>query len=124
MIKPTLLFVYNSDSGIFNALGDLAHKIFSPDTYSCNLCAITYSPFGMRMKWKKFLGGLGHSLEFLHRDELKSRYGIDDVPLPAIFTRKNKTLEIWMDAGSLNSCRDIEDLQQLILKKLAGSDGS
>jgi len=29
-----------------------------------------------------------------------------------------------MDAGSLNSCRDIEDLQQLILKKLAGSDGS
>ncbi len=27
-----LLFVYNADSGLFNTLGDIGHKLFSPNT--------------------------------------------------------------------------------------------
>ncbi len=43
-----LVFVYNADSGLFNTVTGMAHKIFSPGTYECNLCALTYSTFGMR----------------------------------------------------------------------------
>ena len=51
-MNPTLIFVYNADSGLFNTLTDIAHKTFAPETYSCNLCAITFGTFGMRTEWK------------------------------------------------------------------------
>jgi hypothetical protein len=54
-IKPVLVFVYNADSGVFNTLSDIAHKIFSPETYACNLCALTHTNFGMRGEWKRLL---------------------------------------------------------------------
>ena len=119
--QPTLVFVYNADSGAFNALADMAHKIFSPQTYACNLCAITYSPLGMRKEWKEFLAGLDVELEFLHADELKSRYGIENVPLPAIFVKRDGRPELWIDAAAINRCRDMSDLQVLIAGRLAGA---
>ena len=116
-MKPALIFVYNADSGVFNALSDLAHKIFSPQTYECNLCALTYSPLGRRREWKAFLEGLDRPLEFLHRDELNERYGIHDIDLPAIFTRRDRHLTLWIDAKSLNACRSLEGLKNLIREK-------
>jgi hypothetical protein len=52
------LFVYNADSGLFNLMSDIAHKVFAPATYPCNLCAFTHSPLGMRREWKSFLDSL------------------------------------------------------------------
>ncbi len=72
-LKHTLMFVYNADSGMFNTLSDMAHKVFSPRTYSCNLCALTHSTFSMRDEWKEFIESLGVELEFLHRDEFRKR---------------------------------------------------
>jgi hypothetical protein len=113
---PTLVFVYNADSGVFNTLADAAHKIFSPDTYACNLCALTHTTFGMRTEWKRFLEGLGVPLEFLHADELKSRYGLEGVPLPAVFEKKGGgTLRVLADADAINECRTLDDLKRLIL---------
>ena len=37
-----LIFIYNAKSGFINELVDIPHKIISPETYDCNLCAITY----------------------------------------------------------------------------------
>lgn len=112
---PALVFVYNADSGVFNALADSAHKIFSPDTYACNLCALTHTAFGMRGEWKRFLEGLGVPLEFLHADELKSRYGLEGVPLPAVFEKKDGGLKVLADADAINACRTLDDLKRLIL---------
>ncbi len=117
-MKPRLVFVYNADSGLFNTLTDIAHKTLSPETYACNLCAITHSHFGMRKEWKAFLRELDAPCEFLHRDELEKTYGIRDVPLPAIFKRHNEKLETWIDAESINACYSIEELEKLIKEKL------
>ena len=81
---PILVFVYNAEAGLFNLLGDMAHKIFSPETYQCNLCALTHTSFGMRKSWKRFLLTLDKPPEFLHADELNERYGKGGVPLPAV----------------------------------------
>src|SRR5438067_3608778 len=94
--KPTLVFVYNAESGLFNALTDMAHKIFAPQTYQCQLCALTYSAFGMRQGWRRFLATLDSPCEFLHADELRARYGISDAPLPAIFKRAGAHLIPWI----------------------------
>ncbi len=125
METSSLVFVYNADSGVFNTLADLAHKTLSPATYSCNLCAITYSSFGMRREWKAFLEGLDATVEFLHRDELRERYGVADVPLPAIFLKRGDgALETWVDAATLNTCASMKDLQRLIADRLAAGDGA
>ena len=113
-MKPALIFVYNADSGVYNALTDLAHKTFSPATYSCNLCALTYGTFGMRADWKEFLQGLDRSLEFLHADELQEKYGLTNVPLPAIFERESTTMRLLIDDKKINACRTVDDLKKLI----------
>jgi hypothetical protein len=113
--RPALVFVYNAESGVFNTLADAAHKIFSPRTYQCNLCALTHSAVGMRREWREFLDGLEAPLEFLHADELKKRYGVVGAPLPAIFRRDGEKIETLVGADSINACRTLDDLKRLIL---------
>ncbi|HVF68657.1 MAG TPA: hypothetical protein VM914_13390 [Pyrinomonadaceae bacterium] len=110
-----LVFVYNADSGVFNTLADAAHKIFSPETYACNLCALTHTAFGMRGEWRRFLEGLGVPLEFLHADELRSRYGLKDVELPAVFEKEGASLRLAVGADEINACGSLEELKRLIL---------
>ncbi|HEX8632530.1 MAG TPA: hypothetical protein VF703_00095 [Pyrinomonadaceae bacterium] len=116
--KPTLVFVYNADGGLFNTLSDVAHKILSPDTYACNLCALTHTTFGMRREWKEFLASLDARTEFLHADELRARHGIAGLALPAILRRRGATLEEFVDAAAINSCRTLDELQRVITDRL------
>ena len=60
--KPTLLFVYNADSGLLNSAKDYVHKIISPKTYECNLCAVTFGNFGIKNEWKRFVDSLNYSV--------------------------------------------------------------
>jgi len=49
-----LIFVYNANSGKLNSLLGSAHKLFSPKTYSCNLCALTHYLFHENTQWELF----------------------------------------------------------------------
>src|SRR5437868_1404471 len=91
--KPKIIFVYNAESGVFNLLSDIAHKIFSPQTYACNLCALTHSNFGMRKEWKEYLASLANPLEFLHADEFENKYQTENAELPAIFVEETGSLK-------------------------------
>lgn len=117
---PALVFVYNADSGVFNALADAAHKILSPRTYACNLCALTHTAVRMRGEWREFLEGLGRPLEFLHADELAARYGLKGVALPAVFTKEGGGLRVLAGAEEIDACRTLDDLKRLIRERLAG----
>lgn len=117
-MKSTLIFVYNADGGLFNTLTDIAHKIFSPRTYPCNLCALTHSNFGMREGWKQFVESLDRPIEFLHADELRARYGLHDQSLPVVLEESAGKLETLIDADAINACRNIDDLKRLITSRL------
>ncbi len=117
MDKPVLVFVYNADSGLANTLLDIGHKIVSPQTYSCNLCALTHSTFSMRDEWKQFVANIGCAVEFLHRDELAERYGLRDVPLPAIFLKTATGLQPWIGQEEINRCQSLAELKQLVEAK-------
>jgi len=117
-MKKSILFVYNADSGLFNILTDIAHKIFAPQTYECNLCAITYGNFAMRAEWKEFLETLDHEMEFLHRDEFSGRYPGMPPELPAIFLKDGGLLEPMITAAEINACTSIADLKALITSRL------
>lgn len=117
-MNQTLVFVYNADSGLFNTLTDIAHKTFAPETYSCNLCAITFGTFGMRAEWKQFLESLDIGLEFLHRNELGEQYGSLGTELPAIFIKNPDTPEMLVTAGEINACASMAELKRLIVERL------
>lgn len=114
----TIVFVYKADSGLFNTLTDIAHKVFSPETYSCDLCAITYGNFGMRQEWKEFLETLEMPMQFLHRDEFHDRYGLHELPLPAILAQEGEQLRVLVSAEEIGQCADMEDLKVLLKEKL------
>lgn len=119
---PTLIFVYNADGGVFNLAADIAHKIFSPQTYSCNLCAITHSTFGMRNEWRDYLKTLKVPCEFLHADEFKAEYQITAAQLPAVYAMENGNLKMIIDAAAINACHTIDDLKRIINAKLKSAE--
>ena len=113
-----LIFVYNADSGLIAMLGDITHRIISPQTYPCKLCALTYSFNGMIGDWKNFVGALDRRIIFLHRDELQKLYGIADVPLPAVFKVNDSQPQLWIKAEQINRCQTLDELKQLIKETL------
>ena len=118
-----LIFVYNADSGLLNAMKDWAHKIVSPETYPCSLCALTYDNLGMRRPWREFIKELGYEVEFLHRDELEEKYNIKDVMLPAAFIFQDGGLKLWIKCETMNALDSLDDLQTLVTKKIALEKG-
>lgn len=117
-MKKKILFVYNADSGLFNTLTDIAHKVFSPQSYQCNLCAITYGNFAIRAEWKEFLDTLDAELEFLHRDEFIKKHAHSEMALPAVFLKEGEKLELWITAEDINRCRSIEDIKLVIIARM------
>ena len=79
-----LLFVYNADDGLFNAVTDTLHKVLAPQTYACGLCYYTHGTFGMLKPWRDFVLALPVDVEFLHRNEFVRAYGHDRAALPAV----------------------------------------
>ena len=116
--NSALVFVYNANSGLFNTLADMAHKMFSPQTYQCNLCALTYSTFGIRKSWQEFLATLEIPFEFLHADELQNRFFIKDIRLPAIFKKQGEQLTLLIAADAIDECSTLEELKLLIRDNL------
>jgi hypothetical protein len=53
-----LLMIYNADGGLVNGALDLLHKTFSPATYPCRLCEVTYGTFGMKRDWRTTIEAL------------------------------------------------------------------
>lgn len=118
-----LIFVYKADSGILNALKDWAHKIVSPETYPCSLCALTYDNLGMRRPWREFIRKLGYEVEFLHRDELAEQYGIRDINPPATFILQNGKPKLWIKFDAMDACETLDELQLLVTQRLAQETG-
>jgi len=111
-----LVFVYNADSGLFNTMADIGHKLFSPATYACDLCAITHGLLSERAEWCRFIESLDAPCEFLHRDQFRARFPDAQAPLPAIFRWCEGRLLLCADATAIAACESLADLQALILE--------
>ncbi|MFP4847106.1 GTPase [Winogradskyella sp. PE311] len=106
-----LIFVYNANSGKLNALFDAGHKLFSPSTYPCSLCALTYDTFTENKIWKAFRKESGLEIEFYHKDEFEAKFSDANVlSYPIILGLKNDTLSPLLNSNLLNEILDIETL--------------
>ncbi len=111
-----LLFVYNADSGKWNAYLDMAHKIFSPSTYPCSLCDITYGIFKIRPEWDNFVQNAPIPFEFLHKDEFLAVYpnsSFRDFPF-ILAVDEADTPSMLLPAEKLNQYKTVEALKRTL----------
>ena len=97
---------------------DSLHKATSPETYDCNLCAITHGFFSTKKQWSKFLETVDVDVEFLHRDELTGM-NLEDENLPLILSQDGSEYITVADAGQINQLKSIDDLIGIIQKYLS-----
>lgn len=117
-MKTKLLFVYNADGGLFSKVSDFAHKILSPSTYPCSLCALTYDNFGMKKEWAEFLRRLNMEQEFFHKDEFLKKYPKFQTEFPVILIDNGSAMEVLVPHAMVEACTSLKDLEQVITAKL------
>lgn len=98
-----LIFVYNADSGKWNAYMDMMHKVFSPKTYPCSLCAITYGIFSIKKEWQEFINNFPVNMKFLHRNEWLTEFSGNKETLPAIFLKEGNQITTYINSSQLHS---------------------
>lgn len=116
-----LIFVYNADSGLLSTLADFAHKMFSPSTYNCQLCSLTYGNFWMKQEWKHFLKELPISVTFLYKDDFIKRYNMG-AAFPAIYIKNIDVIRVFLTKKDIEHCESLQELKSLILEKLSRYD--
>ncbi|MBA3901541.1 MAG: hypothetical protein H0X62_15285 [Bacteroidetes bacterium] len=92
--KKELIFIYNAASGTMNAILDSMHKIFSPSTYPCELCALTFGAFSMKDEWEEFLEELPVKKTFLHKDEIPDKPLYKNLKLPVVLLKTGEKMEV------------------------------
>ena len=119
MDNQKLIFVYNADSGKWNGYMDMAHKIFSPSTYPCSLCDLTYGIFKIEPAWEAFIQHSPVPFEFLHKDEFMAQYPhLKNTPLPIVLKQSENVVSELISQQELDSFKTIAALQNVILEKL------
>jgi hypothetical protein len=114
-----LIFIYNANSGLVNSGIDYLHKIISPKTYNCNLCALTYDKFGMLKKWKNFINSSPISIKFIYKNnETYSRLIKSNDKLPAVWLELDGNPSILITADQINQEKTFEGLVKLVRSKI------
>ncbi len=115
----TLIFVYNAEAGILAGIMDSVHKIVSPATYACDLCAITYGVTSMKSEWRTWLRTLTVPVQFFHRADFKAAWPDASIALPAILRELDGRLETLVSADEFRSITQVNQLISLLEHRLA-----
>lgn len=114
----TLLFIYNAKSGAINTVFDIAHKIISPNTYDCSLCAMTHDTFSENKLWKSFREAASIHMEFFHLDEFEENYQYPVEAYPIILLKKDNDLSVFMNTKEIKEMGTVVDLIETIKTKI------
>ena len=115
--ESELIFVYNAKSGMVNEFLDFAHKIVSPSTYNCNLCAISYGNFTMKKKWSDYISSLPVRSTFTYKDKV-SEYGYNNIELPSIIFRNGSKSKVIISSEEINKLKKIDQLINILSDRL------
>jgi hypothetical protein len=120
----TLIFIHNTDSGIFNSISGYCKRVFSEDR-PCSLCSTTCGPLGMRRQWRSFIRKLDLPADFLHRDEFVRKHPRafikaypKSISYPCIVMRTDDAVEILVTPEEINACKTLDELIDLVAKTL------
>ena len=100
-----------------NSWLDIAHKIIKPETYACDLCALTHGSFREKQIWKDFKNRYPVPMEFYHKDEFLKAYNSKWLPpyeFPIILIADAEVIEPVVTSKDFNEITTVEALMQLL----------
>ena len=92
-----------------------------PETYNCNLCALTYGVLGEKRIWKKFRQKADFEMEFYHTEEFQNQFKSKFLPkytFPIILGVTQNEMEILITTQELDSLNSAEELIDLIRERV------
>ena len=117
--EKELIFIYNAKSGLVNEMIDFAHKIVSPETYDCNLCAISYGTFTKKKKWSNYINSLPIKSTFTYKDKISAlKKGLSSLKFPTIIIRDGVELNEIISRNEINNINNINQLISLLNERL------
>ena len=115
-----LVFVYNAEAGLVAGAMDTVHKIVSPATYPCSLCAVTYGLVGKRRRWRDWLAAQALPAVFHHRGDFRLAFPAAAAwPLPLVALARGSELELLLGPETLAPL-DLDALMAATERRLAG----
>ncbi len=106
-----LILVYHADSGGWQALWDSTHKLLSPATYACSLCALTHGLCGEVGAWKSFRRRHPGVVTVMHRDEFRSGFPECAIRTPCVMqVADGSDLMEVLGTQSIAACIDVDGL--------------
>lgn len=97
-----LIFVYNARAGLAAGALDSLHKLFSPATYPCSLCAVTHGLVRADPRWRAWLRTARYETVFHHRPDFRAAYpAFADLPLPAVLIDRGDGPAVLLSAADL-----------------------
>lgn len=119
MTADRLIFVYNAEAGLIDGVIDTIHKIVSPATYPCSLCAVTYGVIGMRRRWRNWLAAAPLPAVFHHRADFRIAFPAEaDWMLPLVARMRGDRLELLLGPEALAPL-DLDALMVALTANLA-----
>lgn len=104
-----LIFVYHAESGPLNAVLDGLHKLLSPATYPCELCALTYGKIMERKEWREFRKRSPYEMTFYHRDEFEEIHD-ERFTYPVVLAERDGKQEPVLTKGQMAEMSDVDDM--------------
>lgn len=112
-----LIFVYNAKKGLRNKVLDGLHKVLSPDTYACDLCAITHHAAGKRKQWKAFLRESNVTMHFYYSDSIPTEFD-QNFAYPVVLRYENSTVTLILDKQDFAAINDLNEFIVLLKEKV------
>jgi hypothetical protein len=112
-----LLFIYNAKSGAINNILDIGHKLISPETYSCHLCALTHNTFSENKVWKNFREQSHINMAFFHIDEFENEYPDKKFAYPVILLKDKNGLTELVSSTEINTIENFSDLIKVLIER-------
>lgn len=108
-----LIFVYNASHTRAASLLASAHKFFSPNTYRCDLCSLTFGVFFENRRWRAFRKSTDLEMVFLHKDQFLKQYKSKWLPrydFPVVLSQEKDVLELFLSSADIANIKNAEGL--------------
>ena len=116
-----LVFVYNAKSGLASHMMDALHKTFSPSTYDCDLCSLTYGHVAPKKEWRIFLKEIEMTSQFHYKDLFKDAHPELGDSFPAIYIESQNGLQLLVNRDQVNGLKNVSELILLIKTSISTS---
>ena len=105
---------------VAHSIHNRAHKWLSPETYDCELCALTHNSFAEVTAWKNFRQSGEIQMHFYHKNEFEKAFRSKWLPkydFPIILIEADRGLEVFIAADELKKLETVEGLIAAVEEK-------